>query len=334
MEPFILIKLSLIILLLFLCAFFSGSEVALFSLGPLRLQKMKEEKDASATVIARLLDNPRRLLISILIANEIGNIAASSIAAPIFISYFGKQGKWIAIMTMTLAIIFVCDIVPKSLCISYPDKVSRLIARPMMKFVQFITPLRWTINHLVDGVMSLLNVKRDPRENIYMEAEFKDLVDLGHREGSVEGTERDLIHRVFRLGDTRVFRIMTPRKEMFTLPLELGFEKLISLVKEGHYSRIPIYSGDKNNIVGVLNAKDLLPSVKGTRELTFNVSKILHKPLFISRNKRIDEILKELQLKKIHMAIVINEQGKVAGLVTMEDILEEIFGEIYDEYDR
>jgi len=334
MDSLILIKLLFIILFLLLCAFFSGSEVALFSLGSLRLQKLKEENHPSSATIERLLENPRRLLISILIANEIGNIAASSIATPLFITFLGERGEWIAVLAMTLTIIFLCDIVPKSLCINYPDKVSPVIARPMLKFVHIISPLRWSVNHLVDGVMSLLNIKRNPKENIYMEEEFRDLVDLGHREGSLDGTEKDLIHRVFRLSDTRVSRIMTPRKEMFMLPLELGFDKLISLVKEGHYSRIPVYSKDRNNIVGILNSKDLLPFLQGAEKRNFNATNILRKPFFISQDKRIDELLRELQHKKIHMAIVRNEQNIVNGLVTLEDILEEIFGEIYDEYDR
>jgi putative hemolysin len=215
----------------------------------------------------------------------------------------------------------------------YPDKISLLVSRPILGFVQFITPVRWLIKSLVDGVTTLFRIKRDPRENIFMEEEFKDLVDLGQREGSLEEAERDLIHRVFRLSDTRVSAIMTPKEQMFTLPLELGFEKLIKLVKDKQYSRIPIYSKDRNNIVGILNVKDLLPFINRGRHQEPGLLKLLRRPLFIPLNKRIDDLLKELQKKKIHLAIVVNEEGKVSGLVTMEDILEEIFGEIYDEYD-
>jgi putative hemolysin len=332
-ESLLFIKLFLIILFLFTCAFLSGSEVALFSLGPLRLQKMKEEKQTSARIVENLLDQPRRLLISILVGNEIGNIVASTIAGPLFISYLGEQGKWIAVFTMTFIIIFFCDIIPKSLGFSYPEKISSNVARPLMKFIQIIAPVRWIINHLVDGVTSLLRVKRDPMENIYMETEFKDLVDLGHREGSLEKTEKDLIHRVFRLGDTKVSTIMTPKAQMFILPVELGFEKLIKLVKEKQYSRIPIYSKDRNNIIGIINAKDLLPFINKSGGQKLDLTKVLRKPLFVSQNKRIDELLRELQQKKVHLAIAVNEHGNVTGLVTMEDILEEIFGEIYDEYD-
>ncbi|HUT83031.1 MAG TPA: hemolysin family protein [Thermodesulfobacteriota bacterium] len=334
MEPFILIRVFFVALLLFLSAFFSGSEVALFSLGQLRLQQMKEKKQPSSRIVEKLLGQPRRLLISILAGNEIVNISLSALATPLFISSLGEGGKLIAIFTMTFLILFLGEIIPKSLAIAYPDSVSSVIARPMMRFVQIITPVRWAIKHVVDAITSLLRIKRDPRENIFMEAEFKDLVDLGHRDGSIEGTERELIHRVFRLGDTRVARIMTPKEQMFALPLEIGFGKLIAQVKEGHYSRIPIYSRDRDNIVGILNAKDLLPFVTSTGDKKLNLTEVLRKPLFVPENKRIDELLRELQQKKIHMAIVVREDGRVVGLVTMEDILEEIFGEIYDEYDR
>jgi putative hemolysin len=332
-ESFVLIRISLITFLLLLSAFFSGSEVALFSLGPLRLQQMKEKKLPSFRVIERLLDQPRRLLISILVGNEIVNVSASTLATPVFISYLGERGELIAIITMTFLTLFLGEIIPKSLGISYPETVSSLIARPMREFVQLVTPIRRVINRLVDAITSLLRIKRDPRETIYMEAEFKDLVDLGHREGSLEETEKEMIHRVFRLGDTTVSTIMTPKNQLFTLPLEVGFEKLLKLVKEKHYSRIPVYSQDKNNIVGILNAKDLLPFIAQTGGQRFSLATLLRKPLFVPQNKSIDELLRELQQKKVHIAIAVNEHGNVTGLVTMEDILEEIFGEIYDEYD-
>lgn len=284
--------------------------------------------------IERLLENPQLLLVSILIANELGNIIASSMATPFFLSYLGKRGEWIAIIVMTILIIFFCDILPKSFSIRNSEKVSLWIASPMHKCVLALSPLRWIINLLVNSLISLLKIKWDPMENIYMESEIKDLVDLGHQEGSLEKTERDLIHRVFRLSDTKVSMIMTPRKDIFMLPLEMSLEKILSQVKESHYSRIPIYSGDKDNIVGILNAKDLLIFLKVNSSQKFNLLKIIRKPLFIPPNKRIDDLLRELQHKKIHIAIVLDKDRRVKGLVTMEDILEELFGEIYDEYDR
>jgi len=333
MEPVILLKLIIILAFLLLCAFLSMSEVALFSLGPLRLQKMKDERRDSVGTIEKLLDQPRRLLISILLGNEIGNIVASTLVTPLFLSYLGDRGRWIAIMTMTFLIVFLCDIIPKSIGLAHPERITTTVARPMMGFVRFIAPLRWILNYLIDRITSFLGIRRDPRENIFMEAEFKDLVDLGRREGSIEEAERNLIHRVFRLGDTRVAMVMTPREQIFSLPLDLGFEKMLKQVKEKQYSRIPIYSKDRNNIVGILNAKDLLPLTCDKVNQNMTLMKLLRKPLLVPANQRIDELLRELQQKKVHMAIVVNERGTVIGLVTMEDILEEIFGEIYDEYD-
>ena len=333
MEIIILIKIILIFILLCFSAFFSGSETALFSLGSVKLFKLKESKHPKASLIYRLLENPRRLLISILVGNECINITASALAASLFISLFGFQGKWIAIAVMTPLILLFGEVLPKTIAVSHNEKFSFFVARPLDLFARIILPLRWTIRRVVDGLIFLIGVKRENQENIFYERELKDLVDVGHKEGVLEGEEREMIHNILKFNDTPVFTIMTPYSSMFTLPHDVTIEKAINQLKKHRFSRTPVYKQERNNIIGVLNAKDLLAMAFTQDSETSSIADIIRSPYFVPQDKRIHVVLKEFQEKKVHSALVVNKAQKVVGLVTMEDVLEELFGEIYDEFD-
>ncbi len=330
MELIILVKIILIFTLLCFSAFFSGSETALFSLGSVKLFQLKESNHPKASLIQELIEKPRRLLISILVGNECINITASALAASICISLAGTQGKWLAIAIMTPLILVFGEVIPKTIAVSYSEKTSLLVAKPISIFARIIFPIRWIIRIVVDRLTSLLGKQEEKEESIFFEEEFKELVDVGHKEGIIEKEEREMIHKILKFGDTIVSSIMTPRSDMFSLPYDSDIDHIIREINENHFSRIPIYKQEKNNIIGVLNAKDLL-TLRNKQGST--IISTIRKPYFVPKGKKIQEVLNEFQDKKIHLALVVNEYGSVIGLVTMEDLLEELFGEIYDEFD-
>jgi putative hemolysin len=309
LEPVILIKLILLGVLLVLSAFFSGSETALFSLGSVRLEKL-------------------------LLGNELVNITASAVAASICISILGDGGKWVAIAVMIPLLLTFGEILPKTTAIYRSEGFSRMVATPLSFFAQVVFPVRWIIRKIVDGVLRVFGSQAEAQESIFREEEIRDLVDVGHQEGVLEKQERELIHRVFRFGDTIVASVMTPKGAVFSLPLQLNPTELLAEVRKERYSRVPIYSGEKNNIVGILNTKDLVAlSLERGHDQKMTIHGLLRPPYFVPPSKKIDELLRECQKQRIHMAIVVNEYGHSIGLVTVEDLLEEIFGEIYDESD-
>ena len=334
MELLILVKIILIFILLCFSAFFSGSETALFSLGPIKLLQLKESNHPRASLIQDLIEKPRRLLISILVGNECINITASALAASLCISLLGNKGKWIAIAIMTPLILFFGEVLPKTIAVSYSEKFSSWVAKPINIFARAIFPMRWIIRKLVDRVTVFFATQGEKEESIFFEEEFKELIEVGHKEGVLETEEREMIHKILSFGDTIVSSIMTPRSRMFTLPYDPDIDHTIKKVKENHFSRIPIYKQEKNNIIGVLNAKDLLTLRNKQDEATTTILSIIRQPYFVHKDKKIQDLLKEFQEKKVHLALVVNEYESVIGLVTMEDLLEELFGEIYDEFDH
>jgi putative hemolysin len=334
LDLIILLKIVFIFILLCLSAFFSGSETAFFSLGPLKLFHLKESHHPKAPLVQELIEKPRRLLISILVGNECVNITASVLAASLFISLWGEQGKWIAIAVITPLILVCGEVIPKTIAVSHSEKFSLLVARPIDMFARGIFPIRWVIRKVVDLITSLVISPHKKEESIFFEKEIKELVEVGHREGTLEKEEREMINKILIFGDIIVSSIMTPRSAMFTLPHDIEISSLIKEVQKNHFSRIPIYKQDKNNIIGILNAKDLL-SLRTLPDKTLTpVLTIIRQPYFVPKDKKVHDLLEEFQEKKIHLALVVNEYGSVMGLVTMEDVLEELFGEIYDEFDH
>ena len=298
MEISVLIKIILIFILLCFSAFFSGSETALFSLGSVKLFKFKESKHPKELLIYKLLENPRRLLISILVGNECINISASALAASLCISLVGFQGKWIAIAVMTPLILLFGEVLPKTIAVSHNEKFSSFVARPLDLFAGIILPLRWTIRRIVDRILALFGSRHENQSTIFYERELKDLIDVGHKEGILEEEERALIHNILKFNDTPVFSIMTPYSIMFTLSHDLPIEQAIKQAKKHPYSRIPVYKGEKNNIIGILNVKDLLAiNFKPDRDTT-SIESILRPPHFVLQDRRIHVVLKEFQKEK------------------------------------
>lgn len=329
MESALLIRLILLGILIILSAFFSGSEAALFSLNTAQVERLKEKHGLVGRIIATLLQRPTNLIITFLVGNEIVNIALAVTATSLALLVYGEGGEYIAIALATALLLLCGEVTPKSIAVRYPDRIALLVAWPIHLFAYLITPLRWALRKLVDAVMG---ARAERPISLISEAEFKTLVEISEDEGIIDQDERELIQRVFEFGDQRVSQIMTPRTDIFALEASAPLATVLPKVKEARFSRIPVYDGTIDQIIGVLYAKDLLPYSRHP-ELEMRLRDMLHPVYFVPESKRIDELLGEFQRNKVHMAVVVDEYGGVSGLVTMEDALEELVGEIVDEFD-
>jgi len=332
LDPYIAFKFVLLFGLFGLSAFFASSEASLFSLTTLHLHKMKEEGSRNLSVITNLLKHPRRLLITIIVGNESVNVMLSALTAAVFIHFLGDKGKWVAVAVLAPLLLVFGEAIPKTIAKLRPMTTSRRVAPLLSLFSATVHPFVLILEKLSEWITGPLEVQRTEGRDALTEGEIRVLVDAGHEEGTLEKTHRDLIHRIFDLGDRNVEAIMTPRIDMFCLPLSIGMNDLKREILEGGYSRVPVYGTDRDDIVGILYAKDLLQGIlDGEKEPT--LQSLLRKPYFVPLERSAESLLRDFQTRKIHMAIVVDEYGGVAGLVTMEDILESLFGEIYDERD-
>ncbi len=335
MDPASSIYIPIIIFCLFCSAFFSGSETALFSLGRWRLVRLREEGHLRYSLLNSLLARPRRLLISIIIGNDISNVVASALVTPLAVKHFGPSGRWVAIVMMASILMIFCEVTPKVLAISYPIPVASFVAKPLSLFIRWIAPVRWLVQSTVDVVLRVAGLPKGKKTRFLLEKDFLRLVEHGHRTGIIERQERDFIRRVMEFGDTKVAAIMTPRPDIFALSLDTDHSAAIEKIKTRGFSRVPIYEYEINKLVGVLHVKDLVGiKVKSAGDTVANLSSRFKPVYYVPETKNVEDLFQEFQGRRIQLAMVVDEYGDLTGMVTMEDILEELFGEIYDEYDQ
>jgi len=329
------INLGIIFFLLIFSGFFSGSEAALFSLSILQRERIKKNDKKRAIIIEKLLKHPGKLIVTILIGNDLINITASVVAAYLCVSIFGSHGKWIAMAAMTFLTMVFAEVIPKTISINNNERLAPFVSGILYSFAVVITPLRWGFDSIAKFFIKFISVSGDGRNSTIMEDDFLDMVNLSYKGGELKGVERDLIHNVFEFSDAHVFEVMTPLDKMLSLSHDTVGEMIIRCVKNNPFSRIPVYEKNIDNITGILYAKDLLKfdlkKIKGRRNI---LHKIVRRPLFVQETQKVDELFYILKHRRMHMAICLNEHGRVSGVVTMEDLLEELFGEIYDEYDK
>jgi CBS domain containing-hemolysin-like protein len=324
--------LSLVALIL-VSALLTGAEAAYFSLGRTRLKRLAEEQGPEQGEQALLLTRPHDLLVTLLVGITLVNIAASALAATMAAKLFGPVGLPVAIGAMTVLLVIFGEVLPMTLAVEHPERYSAWVNRP----VAWLSGLLWPVRRILGGVtaltLRLVGSERQQGEPEISEEELRTLVDVGAREGVVDRTEREMIHKVFELEDTLVREVMVPRPDMFCLDLGTPPADILPLLREQLHSRVPVFEETVDQIVGVLYTKDLLPYLRGLPS-DFDLRARLHPPYFVPESKRADALLREFQAKKLHLAIVVDEYGGTAGLVTLEDLLEELVGEIRDEFDE
>lgn len=338
-NNFIILIIEAVCLLgfLILSAFFSASETALFSLNKLQLKKMqKEESGWRVNSIIKLLDDPQKTLITILTGNIFVNIAASSLATYLAIKLFGNVGIGIAGGIMIFMILVFGEIVPKSLAISNAETIAKKIARPVEIISSFLFPLILFFKIIIKALYYFFGKKRIKEKKEITEEDLIALINVGKDEGVIEEEEKKMIRNIFEFGDTMVKEVMVPRVDMACIPSEAKLNSILRLIKKMGHSRIPVYKENVDNIIGILYTKDLLVVYEQwyKSKEKFDLKKIIRRAYFVPENKKIDDLLDIFQRDKIQIAIAIDEYGGTAGLVTMEDVVEEIVGEIIDEYDK
>lgn len=318
-------KIGLVILLLFFSAFFSGSETAIFSLNTIKLRKMeRRRKDVEA--VSRLLKEPSRLLITLLIGNTLVNVAISVVATSLSLELFGSQGLGLAIGVVTFLLLVFGEVTPKTFAIEKGENLSLLVGKPLKYFSQLVFPLRNILCLIADNLIRLTKIS-SKREPTLTEEELKTIIDVGHREGVVKKGEREMIRSVLEFTDTEAKDIMTPRVDIKAASLDMSQEEFLEFARKTKHSKIPVYENSIDKIVGVIYAKEIFLNLER------NFVESIRPVIFIPATKKIDDLLKILDQQKTKIAIVVDEYGGTDGLVTLEDILEEIFGEIYDEFE-
>ena len=325
------IEIIFFIILLFLSAFFSSSEVALLSISKARVRNLADEGIKGSKSLKKLKDDVEKTLIAILIGNNIANVAASALATSMAIRVFGDLGVGIATGVVVLLLLIFGEISPKSFATKNKEKLALLFSRPLYALYVFLTPLTIFFSFISRGMFEMTNIEED---SSLTEEELKEWINVGEEDGAIERAEEEIMYNVLRFGDATAKDVMKPIEEMIYADVNSSVEEVLKLMVESGYSRIPIYKGD--DVVGVIHAKDLLayPSEKNNLDReNGSLGKMMRKPYFTLETRRISELLGELR-GGTHIAIVIGESGKVIGLLTTEDIVEEIVGETQDEFDR
>lgn len=301
------------------------------SLSKIRIRHLVDEKVPGAEAVSKLVENPNKLLGSILVGNNIVNIGASALATSLAIQQFGNAGVGIATGFMTLLVLVFGEITPKSLAAQHSEFISLRIVGIINFFVVMFNPIVYLLLLFTNGLIRLLGGKPGRTQPFITEDELKTMVNVSHEEGVLEVEEKEMIYNVFEFGDSQVKDVMTPRTDMISLEVGVSYEKIIETFKSEQFSRIPIYQETTDNIIGILYIKDLI--FKSNENSVFDIHDYMREPYFTFEFKKITELFQELRAKHIPMAIVLDEYGGTAGIVTMEDLIEEIVGDIRDEYD-
>jgi putative hemolysin len=326
------IELIIIAVSLVLAALAASAETSLTSISRVRLRTLVEQKVPQAIVIERLHRDPNAYLSTILIFNTVAIIMASSAATLLAIRlYQDRLPEWFVSLALSLTVLVLCEITPKTISLQRAERVALRMARLVSGATWVMRPVVFVLTAITRLILRMLGGKAQVRGPFVTEEELKMLVSVGEEEGVLEEEEREMIHGIFEMGDMRVRELMVPRTDLVAIEVNEPVEKAVDLVTKHGHTRIPVYDGDLDHIVGVLYAKDLLRAVvRGEQK---SLREIARKPYFTPESNKVQDVLRDLRKNRVHMAIVVDEYGGTAGAVTIEDILEEIVGPIHDEYD-
>jgi CBS domain containing-hemolysin-like protein len=330
-EPDMIIRLIVQGLLLIGSAFFSGSETALFSLSRLDLQKLRRERQRHSETLHALLDQPRRLIISILCGNELVNIAAAANMTAILVSLYGlERAGWISILVMVPLLLLFGEVTPKTISVSDPVRISTgMVASPMSLWVRIVTPLVWVIRSVADRLTTLIVGEEKAAENILQVDEFRTLVEEVAKEGELNATERALIYNLLEAGDTEVVEIMMPRTRTAFLNADMSVPEMVEKFRAYQHPRVPVFRVHRDDVVGFVHAEDILRILLDKVDLSsLQPADIMHPPVVVPLTKKVDEMFDFFQSNNARAAVVLNEFGGVEGFVTMKDVLTFIFGQI------
>ena len=327
------LQLIVLIISLILCAMASAAETALTSISRIKLKNLVEEGDNRALEIESLISKPNTFLSTILVVNSVAVIVASSMTTVLALRFIPNYGELIGTIFISLVVLIFCEITPKTAAVQNPIRWARVLVKPVRATAWLLHPLIVILSAITNTLVRLMGGRMKHQGPFVTEEELRLLVSVGEEEGVLEEGETDMIHSIFEFADTTVREVMVPRIDMVTLESDATVDEAVDLALQGGFSRIPVYEETIDNIIGVLFTKDMLKQLREDHK-SLPIRELVRPAYFVPETKKLDDLLREIRQKRTHMAIVVDEYGSVAGLVTIEDLVEEIVGDIQDEYDR
>ncbi|MEG1483654.1 HlyC/CorC family transporter [Clostridium sp.] len=324
-------QIVLLIILLVMSAFFSMSETALMSLSKIRIRHMVDEGVKGAKLVSKLTEDPNKLLGAILIGNNIVNIGASALATSLALKAFGESGVGIVTIAMTILVLIFGEITPKSIAKQKSEQVSLSVSKPISIVVKVFKPLIVVFTAISSVFIRMLGCDPKASESFITEEELRTMVGVSEEEGVLEGVEKEMIFNVFDFVDAQVKDVMVQRVDVVAVDINANYEEILDVIKKEQFSRIPVYDQTIDDIVGVLYVKDLI--IAGESKEDFKVIDYIRDPYYTFEFKKIKELFSEMKKTRNHLAVVLDEYGGNVGIVTIEDLIEEVFGDIEDEYD-
>ena len=326
----VVIRLVLVVVCLVLSAFFSSSETALTTVNLIRIRNLADNGDKAAAWVLKARRDQSKMLGAILIGNNVVNLSASSMLTVLVTDVFGSQAVGAATGVLTLLVLLFGEITPKTIATLEAEKNALRFARVICLLMTILTPVIFVVNLLSGGVLRLLGVDPNKPTDSITEDELRTIVEVGHEKGVIESEEKEMINNVFDLGDSVARDIMVPRIDMSFVDVEASYEELMEIFRRDHYTRLPVYEDNTDNVIGIINMKDLILLED---RAAFSVRDYQRQPLFTFESKKLSELMIEMRKTSNNIVIVLDEYGATAGLITLEDILEEIVGDIRDEFD-
>ena len=331
MDSAVPLQLVILILLILLSAFFSSAETALTTVNKLRVQTLIEQENKTAKTLSKVIEDSGKLLSTILIGNNIVNMSASSLTTVMVTNLFGNTAVGIGTGVITLLILIFGEITPKTLAATHAEPIALAYARIIYGLMKIMTPIIFVVSNLANGVMFLLRIDPNAKNNTLTEHELRTIVNVSQENGVIENEEKQMIYNVFDFGDSVAKDVMVPRIDMTFVDVESTYEELIEIFKVHKHTRFPVYEDNTDNIIVIINVKDLILLSPGE---DFSIRNILRSPYFTYEYKTTASLMVDMRKASVNLAIVLDEYGATAGLITLENLLEEIVGEIRDEYDE
>ena len=326
-------QLVILVILVALSSFFSASETALMSLSRIRIRHLVDENIKGAKLLEKLTNDPNKLLGSILIGNNIVNIGASALASSLAMKLFGDSGVALATGVMTVLVLIFGEITPKTIAKQKSEQISLRIIKIINIVVKVLTPLVFVFTHISQVFIKLLGAEPDVNESFITQEELKTMVGVSEEEGVLEEEEKEMIFNVFEFGDLQVKDVMIQRVDIVAVNVDVTYDEILDVIKQEQFSRIPVYNETIDDIVGVLNIKDLL-FISDEDKKNFDIKKFMRDPFYTFEFKKVMELFAEMKKSRNHISIVLDEYGGTVGIATIEDLVEEVVGEIEDEYDQ
>ena len=329
MDPSTILQIVEIIVLLSLSAYFSSAETALTTVNPHSMRAMAEDGNKKAALVLKLIENPSQMLSSILVGNNLVNISLTSLTTTIAIRIFGSMGAGIATAVITILVLIFGEITPKTYATINNTKIALSYASSIYLVTKLLTPIVYLINKLSTGILMIFHIDSKQSKRIMTERELRTIVDVSHEEA-----EKDMLNNVFDFKESLAKDIMIPRIDVTFVSVDASYEEVLEIFREAGYSRLPVYEGSKDHVVGIVYFKDVYFYRSQHRGEIFHLRDVLRKPFFTYETQKVSSLLAQMREKSVSFSIVLDEYGVTAGLITLEDIVEEIFGELRDEYDE